>query len=92
MNLLNSFIIFGIIVLLANGDKPSIPSNFYGSHEVFSGFLSNFDDVVNAFTLRDDHVSISGSIEEVESKLANITAKGTFCQLFSEKPMTLNNL
>ena len=51
-------------------NQNQIPSNFYGSPEVYSGYLSNSDVFIDAFTLQDDHVSISGSIPEVERALA----------------------
>ena len=61
---------------LVFGFQFQIPSNFYGSSEVFSGYLSNSEVFIEAFTLQDDHVSISGSIPEVERALESIDTTG----------------
>ena len=56
--------------------KIDVPSNFYGSSEVFSGYLSDYEVYVEAFTLHNDHVSISGSTSKVENTLENINSTG----------------
>ena len=53
-----------------------VPSNFYGSPEVFSGYLSNSEVFIESFTLHDDHINISGSTREVEYGLQTINTKG----------------
>ena len=55
-----------------------IPSNFYGSKEVFSGYLSNSDVIIDAYSLNNDHVTVSGLVIDVERKLASIDTKGKF--------------
>ena len=54
--------------------KIDVPSNFFGSPEVFSGFLSDSDTFKRAFTLDDNHVTASGSIPEVEEQLRDMHA------------------
>ena len=63
--------------------QTEVPSNFYGSPEVFSGYLSNSEVFIEAFTLHDDHVSISGSTHEVEHALETIDTKGKNREHFS---------
>ena len=63
--------------------QTDVPSNFYGSPEVFSGYLSNTEVFIEAFTLHDDHVSISGSTQEVEHALETINTKGKNREYFS---------
>ena len=58
------------------GIQKEIPSNFFGSPEVFSGYLSNQEDFIEAFTLHDDHVTIAGTIREVEQVLATLDTSG----------------
>ena len=53
-----------------------VPLSFYGSSEVFFGYLSNSEEFIQAFTLSDDHITISGSIQEVEHILSNMRTKG----------------
>ena len=55
-----------------------IPSNFYGSSEVFSGYLSEQQQYIEAFSLHPDHVLISGSIENVEYLLETIQPEVKF--------------
>ena len=52
-----------------------VPANFYGSPEVFSGYLSNSDHFKEAFTLHDDHFIIAGSTPEVEHALGTVETK-----------------
>ena len=47
----------------------TVPSNFYGSPEVFSGYLSDQEKYVDAFTMSEDHVHVFGSIPDVEHQL-----------------------
>ena len=56
--------------------QTDVPSNFYGSPEVFSGYLSNSDVFIEAFTLNDNHVNICGSTPEVEHTLETIDTAG----------------
>ena len=75
------FSIFLVFSLLHHGShcKHEIPSNFYGSSEVFSGYLSEQQQYVDAFSLHPDHVLISGSIQEVEHGLATSQDTGKSC-------------
>ena len=54
---------------LTSAKHIQIPSNFYGSSEVFSGYLSEQQQYIDAFTLHPDHVLISGTIQEIENDL-----------------------
>ena len=49
--------------------KIEIPWNYFGSPEVFSGYLTKSEPFIDAFTLYDDHLTITGSIPEVEHAL-----------------------
>ena len=49
--------------------KIDVPSNFYGSPEVFSGYLPNSEWFVEAFTFHDDTLEIFGTENEVDSEL-----------------------
>ena len=57
-----------------------IPSNFFGSSEVFSGYSSEQQQYIDAFSLHPDYVLISGTIQEVEHELETTrqTGKATF--------------
>ena len=59
-----------------NASQNKVPSNFYGSPEVYSGYLSNSEMFIDAFTLNDNHVAIVGSAQEVEHALGTINATG----------------
>ena len=56
--------------------KIDVPSNFYGSPEVFSGYLSNSKWFVEAFTLHDDALKITGDKFEIEDELKNTPHTG----------------
>ena len=56
--------------------KIEIPSNYFGSPEVFSGYLTKSELFIDAFTLYDDHLTITGSIPEVEHKLKTTNTIG----------------
>ena len=71
-----SIAIFICILNFINASKNKVPSNFYGSPEVYSGYLSNSEMFIDAFTLNDDHVDIIGSTQEVEQALDTINATG----------------
>ena len=66
---LNVYIYYFIFLANANCVKYKIPSNFYGSPEVFSGYSSEQQQYIDAFSLHPDHVLISGTIHEVEHGL-----------------------
>ena len=65
--------------------KMEIPSNYFGSPEVFSGYLTKSEPFIDAFTLYDDHVTITGSIPEVEHalKATNTIGKRQFTCKYS---------
>ena len=71
-------LIVGTFVCSASSFKSTPPSNFYGSPEVYSGYLSNSETYKDAFTLHDDHVTLSGTIPEVENALASVNTTGTY--------------
>ena len=71
-----SIAIFICMLNFINASQNKVPSNFYGSPEVYSGYLSNSEMFINAFTLNDDHVAIVGSAQEVEHALETINATG----------------
>ena len=54
-----------------------VPANFYGSKEVLSGYLSNSDIIVEAYSLHPDYVVVCGSVQEVERQLATIDTAGS---------------
>ena len=56
--------------------KIDVPSNFYGSPEVFSGYLPNSEWFVDAFTLHDDSLKIIGDRYEIEDELKNTPHTG----------------
>ena len=64
------------LLYIINAFQLDIPSNFYGSSEVFSGYLSNNEVFIEAFTLHDDHLSMSGSTTEVTNALENFDTLG----------------
>ena len=64
------------IIYIINAFQFNIPSNFYGSSEVYSGYLANSEVFMEAFTLHDDHVSISGSTAEVTNALEKFDTTG----------------
>ena len=68
--------IFICMLNFINASQNKVPSNFYGSPEVFSGYLSNSDVFIEAFTLNDNHVNICGSTPEVEHTLETIDTAG----------------
>ena len=68
--------IFICMLNFINASQNKVPSNFYGSPEVYSGYLSNSEMFINAFTLNDHHVAIVGSPNEVEHALETINATG----------------
>ena len=76
MRRLLSIAIFTCIHNFINASQNKNPSNFYGSPEVYSGYLSNSEMFIDAFTLNDDHVAIDGSAQEVEHALETINATG----------------
>ena len=49
--------------------KIEVPSNFYGSPEVFSGYLSNSDWFVEAFTFHDGVLKVNGSGTDIDIDL-----------------------
>ena len=65
-----------VIMLVIDSAASGIPSNFFGSPEVFSGYLSNQEDFIEAFTLPEDHVTIAGTVHEVEQALATMDTSG----------------
>ena len=66
--------------------KSTPPSNFYGSPEVYSGYLSNGETYKDAFTLHDDHVTLSGTIPEVENALATVNTTGMYKYMYMYLP------
>ena len=54
-----------------------IPTNFYGSPEIFSGYLPNQDQYVEAFTLHKDCLTIKGTSHEISRKMASTNPQGT---------------
>ena len=80
MNIFQIYHFVLCISVVLHSFQIDVPSNFHGSSEVFSGYLSNSEKFIEAFTLHDDHVSISGSVREVEFAISNISTKGmTMC-------------
>ena len=64
------------ILSLYEAKHIEIPSNFYGSSEVFSGYLSEQQQYIDAFSLHPDHVLISGTIKDVEYGLERTQETG----------------
>ena len=79
------FNLFVIVNILRVTSESSIPTNFFGSTEIYSGYLSNIDWFVDAFTLGQDHEQISGSIQEVERQLQSRETQGNFVRELSKK-------
>ena len=73
------FSVFVVFLLLDQSvnQKHEIPSNFFGSLEVFSGYASGQQQYIDAFSLHPDHVLISGTIKDVESYLQTALDTGT---------------
>ena len=71
-------VILSIILseILDNAISVTIPQNFYGSSEVYSGYLGNRGEIVDAFTLDKDHVLLSGDINSIENLLASTQKTG----------------
>ena len=65
--------------------KIGVPSNFYGSPEVFSGYLPNSEWFADAFTLSDDALKIYGSVFDISDKLHNVTSTGKIHVLLIHK-------
>ena len=61
-------------------------TNFFGSQDVFSGYLSESDEYIEAFTLDENHVVISGSIQTIEDHLE--TEERTGMSYFVQKQIT----
>ena len=74
--LLPFLIIVSLFLCETKSFQPNVPPNFYGSPEVFSGYLSYSEVFIEAFTLQDDHVSISGRIPKVEHELDSMENAG----------------
>ena len=72
--------IFLLLIARLHAWKIEIPWNYFGSPEVFSGYLTKSESFIDAFTLYDDHLTITGSIPEVEHalKTTNTIGKGQF--------------
>ena len=79
------FNLFVIVDILSVTSESPIPTNFFGSTEIYSGYLSNSDWFVDAFTLGQDHPQISGSIQEVERELQSRETQGKFVRKLSQK-------
>ena len=68
------------VIFLAYGNcvKYETPSNFYGSSEVISGYLSEQQQYIDAFSLHPGHNLILGTIENVEYQLDSTHAEVKF--------------
>ena len=73
-----------ILLLIVNSRacfSYSVPENFYGSSEVFSGYLTNRAQYEDAFTMHENHVLISGDINSTENQLALSDKTGKTCKV-----------
>ena len=60
------------------------PTNFYGSPEIFSGYLPDGDRYVEAFSLHDDCFVVEGSSQQVFKALMSSHPEGMFYEMTSE--------
>lgn len=72
------FIKLSFILCLVFGYEYNVPSNFYGSPEVFSGFLSDQNEYIEAFTLKEDARIIEGNCTSVNEQLDSIETSGLY--------------
>ena len=74
------FTLFSCLILMCKGFDIQVPSNFYGSPEVYSGYLSNAEQYKEAFTMPDadgkNTLYIRGNETEIELQLATNETKG----------------
>ena len=52
-----------------------VPENFYGSREVFSGYMPDQNKYIKAFTYQDDCVVFKGGSQLVSKQLASSKTK-----------------
>ena len=53
------------------------PANFYGSPEIFSGYLPNRDRYIDAFTLY-DCLAVDGTATQISGAIPLLVSKGMF--------------
>ena len=54
----------------------TVPVNYHGSSEVFSGYLADADWYRSAFEVHEDRIHITGPIAKVEDALATVNTTG----------------
>lgn len=73
---LQIFIAIFFMFCLISGYEYEVPSNFYGSPEVYSGFLSDQEEYIEAFTLKKDAWRIQGTVASINKQLSLMKAYG----------------